>query len=273
MTMQDRQNVTVLRMKRTWVLGFLVLTLILGACSEGLPGPTVVREETFSVGASPRLIVDNRNGDVTVRVNSAGTISVHATLRNPEELEYQVQVNGDTVQVSAKPERSGFFNIGDSPGADLIIEVPSNTVVDSRSSNGSIELTGFSGPSTARTSNGAIELRDVSGEFLASTSNGRITVTRSTGAFDLKTSNGAISCDGGLDLGGDNRMETSNGSIEVTLGAAPSVRLDARTSNGSIGSSLQFSSSTIEDDHLVGTLGDGDANLHIETSNGSINIR
>ena len=60
-------------------------------------------------------------------------------------------------------------------------------------------------------------------------------------------------------------METSNGSIHVNLSSATSVKIDASTSNGSVASSLAFSSSNIEGNHLVGTLGDGDANLHIET--------
>ncbi len=271
--MQRQQNASALRMRRTGILGFLVLTLILAACSEGFSGQTEVREESFSVGASPSLIVDNGNGDVSVKANLAGTIRVRATLREPEKLEYRVEVDGDTIRVTAKPESMGFFNFGESPGADLVIEVPPNTVVDTSSSNGKIELIGVSGPSAVRTSNGAIELRDVSGEFLASTSNGRITVTQSSGAFDLKTSNGAISFDGELSPGGDNRLKTSNGSIDANLRGTPSVRLDASTSNGSVVSSLQFSGSTIEVNHLVGTLGDGDASLLIETSNGSIIIR
>ena len=157
-------------------------------------------------------------------------------------------------------------------GADLVIAVPPNTVVDSRTGNGKIELFGVSGPSKLHTSNGTIELRDVSGEISASTSNGKITVAASRGVFDLKTSNGAITFDGDLYSGGDNRMETSNGSIDVDLGSAPSVKVDASTSNGSVASGLQFVSAIIEDNHLVGTAGDGDASLHIETSNGSIGI-
>ena len=270
---QHQQNPSASRIKRTGILGLLVLTLLLAACGEGFGRPTEVRDESFSVGASPRLVVENRNGRVTVRVGQAGTTRVRAMLHKPDELEYRVEVEGDAIRVTARPDRAGFFNFGASPGADLVIEVPSNTVVDSRSSNGKIELFGVSGPSTAHTSNGAIELRDVNGEFVASTSNGKISVAHSRGAFDLQTSNGVIGFDGELSPGSDNKLETSNGSITVTLGGAPSVRIDASTSNGSIDSRLLFDGGAIEENGLVGTLGNGDASLYIETSNGTITIR
>ncbi len=271
--MRYQHIATTLIARGSLALSFLVLTLFVAACSTGFSGTTEVREESFSVGASPRLIVENQNGNVTVTAHLAGTIRVRATLREPEEIEYRIDVDGDTILVTAKPERMGFFNFGESPGADLVIEAPSNTIVESRSSNGKTELIGVSGPSAVRTSNGAIELRDVSGEFAASTSNGKITVAQSMGVFVLKTSNGAISFDGELSPGGDNRLETSNGSIDATLRGAPSVRIDASTSNGLVVSRLQLISSRVEKNSLVGTVGGGDASLQIETSNGSITIR
>ena len=69
-------------------------------------------------------------------------------------------------------------------------------------------------------------------------------------------------------------MTTSNGGITITLKGTPSVNLDASTSNGSITTKLPIlTTSTGDEDHLVGTIGAGDADLFVRTSNGSVTIQ
>ena len=68
-------------------------------------------------------------------------------------------------------------------------------------------------------------------------------------------------------------MRTSNGGVDVTLQGIPSVRLDASTSNGTVTSSLPIVTASTEDTHLAGTLGEGEAELTIHTSNGSVTVQ
>ena len=73
--------------------------------------------------------------------------------------------------------------------------------------------------------------------------------------------------------GGVNEFRTSNGSITVNLGGEPSVNLDASTSNGTVSSKVPILATTTENTHLVGTIGNGDADLIAVTSNGSVTVQ
>ena len=261
---------------KSWAALLLPLSLLMFfaiACSAGFNGITETREDSFIVGDAIMIVVNGDNGSVTVNPGPDGNVQVNASLNNPEKLEYQAAQSGDTVTIDAKSKRSGIFNFGDSPEADIVITAPSNTRVELRTGNGAIEVNGMRQSGTARTSNGGVTLTNVTGEFDVSTSNGAVDITQSKGTFDIKTSNGKIEFDGEI-TGGSNRMTTSNGSIDVKLQGTPSIKLDASTSNGSVVSSIPITiSSGVDEKHLVGTIGDGDAELFIETSNGSVNIQ
>jgi hypothetical protein len=59
-------------------------------------------------------------------------------------------------------------------------------------------------------------------------------------------------------------MRTSNGSITVNLESEPSIQLDACTSRASVTSKLPIIASWAGDDHVVGTIGNGDAAYHLD---------
>ena len=256
-----------------WMLG-VPLVFIAAACSEGFTGPTETREDSFAVGESPRVVVSGGNGRITVNAGTDGSVRVQATLRKPDDLEYETTQEGDTISVESKEKRRSIFNFGESPGADIEITAPSNTMVELRTSNGSVEVYGMHRSGTARTSNGKIVMEDVIGDFDVSTSNGAVTIGLASGTFDVETSNGRIKFDGELSPGGDNRMTSSNGSIEIKLQGTPSVKLDASTRNSSVTTRLPILTTSPGDKRrLVGTIGDGDAELFVKTSNGSIMIQ
>ncbi len=201
---------------------------------------------------------------------------VQATLRKPDDLDYEITQEGDTISVEAKEKRKSFgiFNFGESPGAHIEITAPSNTRVELRTNNGRVEVYGMHVSGAVRTSNGKIVIEDVIGEFDISTSNGAVTIVRASGTFDIETSNGRIEFDGELASDDNNRMTTSNGSVEIMLQGTPSVKLDASTGNGSVTTRLPILTTSPGDErHLVGTVGAGDAELFVRTSNNSIIIR
>ena len=69
-------------------------------------------------------------------------------------------------------------------------------------------------------------------------------------------------------------MTSSNGSVEIRLQGTPSVYIDGSTSNGSITTGLPIQTTSPWDEHrLVGTIGAGDADLLVMTSNGSVIIQ
>ena len=256
-----------------WTLG-LLLVFTTSACSSGLSGPTETRDDSFVVGESSRVVVSGDNGSIVVNPGTDGTVRVQATLRKPDDVEYEAVQEGDTISVKAKDKRDGIFNFGESPGAAIEITAPSNTWVELRTSNGSVEVYGMRKSGTVRTSNGKIVMQDVIGDFDISTSNGDVTIVRATGTFDVGTTNGRIEFDGELVPSGDNRMTTSNGRVEIKLRGTPSVKLDASTGNGSVTTKFPVLTTSRGDErHLVGTIGAGDAELHVRTSNGSVMIQ
>jgi len=228
------------------------------------------RDDTFQVGDSSKLEVDGFNGHITVRAGSDGEIRVEAELRKPDGIEYQVRQNGDTVKVEAK--KKGRV-IGTQPTVNIHVTVPSSTVLDLETSNGNIEARETKKSVSLRTTNGKIILEDVTGDFQARTTNGDINVDGLEGSARLNTSNGSVDFKGRLLPGGNNEITTSNGGVTITLEGEPSVRVEASTSNGTVKSELPILATETGKNRLVGTLGDGEADLHVETSNGAITIR
>lgn len=254
------------------ILGLLLVSLAV-ACGTSIVAPTEARDDSFAVGESPRIVVSNSNGRITVNPGTDDAIRVQATLKRPDDLKYEATQSGDTIVVELEVQRRGFF-FGQGPGADIEITAPSNTLVELRTSNGTVELYGMHRSGTLRTSNGKIVMEDVSGDFDVHTSNGSVTIAQATGTFDVETSNGRIVFNGEMVSGGNNRMKTSNGSVEVTLQGTPSVELDASTSNGSIITRLPILTTFSGDEHhIVGTIGTGDADLFVRTANGSVTVR
>ena len=256
-----------------WMLFALIVSLA-AACGGEFTGPTETHDDSFVVGESPRVVVSGGNGRIVVNSGTDGAVRVMAILRRPDDVEYEVTHEGDTVSVEAKTKGRGLFNFGSSPGADIEITAPPNTRVELWSSNGSVEVQGMHRSGIVRSSNGKIVMVDVSGDFDVNTSNGEVRISLARGTFDVDTSNGRIEFDGELAPGGRNRMTTSNGSVEIKLRGTPSVKLDASSSNASVTTRLPILTTSAGDKHhVVGTIGSGDAELFVRTSNGSVMVQ
>jgi len=266
-------------------MALLATTACFGPCPTSVT--TETRDNTFNVTGSAVLVVNTGNGKIEVNAGSDDEVRVQATLRGVDRIDYDVNQDGNTITVTAEIDGGWFCNYG----ADITIITPTNTDVELDTSNGMISVKGIEGTGTLRTSNGMIALEDVKGDFDGSTSNGMVSVTDMegtgffrtsngrtelqgvTGEFDAETSNGLISFSGNLTAGGNNRLATSNGNVVVELLGTPSVSLDASTSNGDVTCELPIMATTTSDEHLVGTIGDGEADLYIRTSNGDVTIR
>jgi DUF4097 and DUF4098 domain-containing protein YvlB len=264
----------------------MAVTLLAAAgCTAG---PTETRDDSFSVNGTAALIVNSDNGWIKVNAGTDNEVRVQATLRGIDRIDYEVSQNGNTITVLAEIDQGWFIS---NVGVDITITAPVNANVELETSNGAIELNGIEGMGTLGTSNGKIVLENVKGDFEGETSNGKIEVNtlegnvflrtsnggldlqEVTGEVDAETSNGGISYSGDMIAGGDNRLITSNGNVDVELLGTPSIKLDASTSNGDVTSELPITATSTGDDHLVGTIGDGEADLYIRTSNGDVTIR
>ena len=263
-----------------------------GADGETEPS---THSDSFEVGANPRLEVRGFNGRVRVHAGSPGSIRVRAKLKNPHLVEYSAVQEDDLVTVEARPVQSGGVlsgPFGESTGANIEVVVPAAARVDLTTSNGPVELRGTEGGGElqtangrikvesskgdldARTSNGAITVRSFEGAAELATSNSRMAIEDAHGRFDARTTNGSIKFQGSIEPGSPSRLATSNGSVKVTLDSEPSLRLAASTVNGRVRCGLPgFAASVDTGRKLEGTAGKGEAELTLETSNGSIAIQ
>jgi hypothetical protein len=265
-----------------------IMAVTLLAAAGCTAGPTETRDDSFSINGTATLIVNSDNGWITVNAGTDDEVRVQATLRGIDRIDYKVSQDGNTITVLAEIDQGWFIS---NVGVGITITAPVNADVELETSNGAIELNGIEGTGTLGTSNGKIVLENVKGDFEGETSNGKIEVDtlegtaflrtsnggldlqEVTGEVDAETSNGRISYSGDMIAGGDNRLITSNGDVDVQLLGTPGIKLDASTSNGDVTSELPITATTTSDDHLVGTIGDGEADLYIRTSNGDITIK
>ena len=270
------------------LVAVMVMAVTLLAAAGCTAGPTETRDDSFSVNGTSTLVINNDNGWIKVNTGTDTEVRVQATLRGIDRIDYEVSQNGNTITVLAEIDQGWFIS---NVGVDITITAPVNANVELETSNGMIGLDGIEGTGTLRTSNGEIVLENVKGDFEGETSNGKIEVDTLEGtAFlrtsngglnleevigevDAETSNGGISYSGDMIAGGDNRLVTSNGNVDVELLGTPSIELDASTNNGDVTSELPITATTTSDDHLVGIIGDGEADLYIESSNGDVTIR
>jgi DUF4097 and DUF4098 domain-containing protein YvlB len=251
-------------------------------------------DDTFSVDGPPRLEVENFNGRVeVVGGGPGGSVRIKAEIRNPNNVDYRLSQDGNTIRVEAKRKgKIGIFQfIGMHRGTHISATVPTNAEVAIHTSNGRILLKKVEGKVSLQTSNGRIMIDDVKGSIEARTSNscieafrvsgdvdlhtsnGRITIEEGNGTFNAVTDNGSVQFDGEFDSGGKNQLKTSNGSLKVRLRGEPSLKLEASTTNGSVNCSQPLSEQGLSGkNHLAGTIGSGDASLTLRTTNGSISV-
>lgn len=277
-----------------FILGSLVsataaVVILLSATTGCTPGPTEIREGSFSVAGFSRVVVNSVNGDIEVNAGLGNEVLVQATLKDAPRVKYELSQVGNTVTVDVQTTKRWW--VFGSAGVDVIITVPPESDVELDTSNGFIELHGLKGSGSlkssngkivldnikgnfdGRTSNGRIEANAVEGSVILTTSNGKIDVRGVRGEFDIESSNGSAFFSGNMTAGGSNRLVTSNGDVVVELQGKPSVILDAETSNGEVTSELPILATVTRKERLVGRIGEGEADLYIRTSNGDITIR
>jgi hypothetical protein len=273
------------------ILILALLVVVMALASSACTTQSAVSTETddFNVGDSLTLKVTTLGGRIEIKAGSDNVVSVRAELRDIRRIKYEAIQSGDEVVVTADKTGKWWFPAGNTQ-ADIYVTVPANTALRLKTSNGKIDVQGTTQGGILNTSNGDIVIEHVQGDFEATTSNGaveidtidgsafvrtsndKVTLEGARGEFNVKTSNGTISFTGEMTPGGSNRLVTSNEQVEVELTGTPSVRLDAATSNEKVKCALAILATKTDTDHLIGTIGAGEAELYIETSNGDIII-
>jgi hypothetical protein len=210
-------------------------------------------EQSFAVGETPSLSIDNFAGQVTVVAGEPGTIRVQVTKKargqsRLDSLAVSIVEKEDGLQIETR-NSSHLSNVS----VDLEITAPADTRLDVQNGAGEVDVTDLTGDLTLHTGAGSV---DVSG---------------ASGVARLDTGAGSIRYEGNPQ--GDCRFDTGAGSIEVYLPSDASVKVDLSTGVGDI--SVDFDvAGQVSRQRVQGVVGAGSqGSIYAHTGVGSIDLR
>jgi hypothetical protein len=240
---------------------------------------------SFPSSQIQKVEVETQNGGIESSVWDDDSVHVvfekWATGDDREEAEDNI----DDIKIHISEDAaSGVLRIGvDFPdrkregvnyGCNVSLSLPSSLSLDLNSSNGAITVWGSQSDLECFTSNGAITIEDTEGNATLKTSNGRMMVRNHYGELNGKTSNGEINADVTLPRQGECILKTSNGAITLSIPDTTSAMIKASTSNGLVEiKGLDVGITRMKKTEFRGEIGNGEGDIELETSNGSILMR
>jgi DUF4097 and DUF4098 domain-containing protein YvlB len=225
-----------------------------------------MREQT--IGFSGRLSVDSGiNGGVTVKGWDRADTLVRAKVEGAAEDELaakalvsQIFVDASTGMVAARGPQTGRNRNGDS---NQNWQVQFEVFVPKRA-----DL-------SIKAHNGGIGIADVTGRIEFETMNGGVSLTRLGGDVEGKTMNGGLS----VTLAGDRwdgtklDARTINGGVTLTMPERYSANFETGTVNGGLNVDFPMTVRGELGKRLSTVLGSGGPTIHVETTNGGVNVR
>ncbi|WP_371186713.1 DUF4097 domain-containing protein [Thalassotalea maritima] len=242
----------------------LVLSSLFVVATPALADVSQTIEKTFEVGDSSQLILENVNGDVTISSWDQSKIMVTAVkVANDQDALDRMQVilkqSGDRVVVETEYKSDeGWGKNANGGSIEFTVKVPTNAKLrDIDLVNGSLQVNDVAGELNVDIVNGSVEATGLASD---------VEIDSVNGGVELKFSNTASNID--IDV------ETVNGGIRLYLPSDFSAEIDASTGNGAIKTEfgLQGIKGKYYGTDLEGTIGNGDANIDLDSVNGSIRI-
>jgi len=262
----------------------ILLYVLLGAgCIPTAKYERVV-QMSEPVGSAEVFEAETHNGSVTVNGAVTNMCDVTATITARADTEENAKKLADKVRVwldasgekvaarIEKPTLIGWQHVG----VAFDVKITNHINLDLVTHNGSVEVSNITGEVEATTHNGAVTTREVTGNHLLTTHNGRISCQQISGDIELETHNGSVDVvyTNNAPTPGKVDIVTHNGGIDFTSGPNLSAKVDIATHNGSIRTALPITVvGEVSKRELRGTIGSGEGSLHLETHNGSIQIR
>jgi DUF4097 and DUF4098 domain-containing protein YvlB len=249
-------------------------------------GREVVEELDWTLDGTSLLAVhattDNGNISFVAGSGSQVRVEAHKKVKAPtreaaeafaRQVEITVVREGDVVRINkgyAKPPKGInveiSYEISGPAEADLELSTVNGNLiakggkgsVQGQSTNGNVSVEGGSGRVQLRTQNGNISARidELRQEALFTNTNGNISARVLTGCAPVTAT-------------------STNGNVELYLHGDFSGKVDARTTNGSVGSEVELSHVELSKrTQLVGQLGEGgDVEVRLHTLNGNAKLK
>lgn len=243
---------------------------------------TVQLKSHLSPGST--FAAQTHNGSVTIKGDKVTDCNLVATIITKAPTEEEAKELSDKVKLTLVPSNKRLTLKIDKPkrlvnksvSVNINAKVPNKTSLELITHNGAIQITDMTGRLNATTHNGKVIAKNISGTILLRTHNGSVNCKDISGDAKLLTHNGGIEavysenappvCDVSL--------VTHNGGVGITTPPGCSAKVHASTHNGSIRTDLPIATTGKKSKKkLSGMIGTGEGSMHLETHNGSIQIR
>lgn len=262
-------------------------------------------DETVAVQRGGRLMVNNFAGEVVIRTWDKDALRVVARHQARTRVRIRPGTNGVSIDASGNmgpasvdyeitapawmPLRvEGTYNFVTIEGAQA--EVIVNTVrgdvivkggagvVTAKSVEGEVQVANARGKVTASSVNEKVRITDTTGDIMAESVNGDITMTGiDSKSVDATSVNGTIVYEGKLADGGHYSFGTHNGDVALGIPENANATLSIRTYQGSISTDFTLEGynprQAQRGRRVTATLGNGSADVSLETFGGSIRLR
>jgi hypothetical protein len=261
------------------ILAATVFVLLLPAC--GFVYQEEVLEQTFLTGTTPRVVVDNLSGHITVIPREGGevlaTIIKHGSGASSEEvreglrvLQVELHQEADTLTLTTRRDGDSATEVW----AEVWLQVPANTTLELRTGGGDITTHGLSGAHTLSTVRGGIQVTGDSKYLVATTRSGRISLQTSHAAHvQARTTHGNILYTGAL-AGKANTFETISGDVTLLLPSDSTFHLEAGTTRGQVHMGFPLLPERGGLAHLRGNVGhEPRSHLSIRVTQGDISVQ
>jgi hypothetical protein len=267
------KNIKLMSKRKSLLLIILIslFSLSISGCSlfQKRYEKTDKKEFQLSASGKTKLVIDNKNGDISIKRNSSDSsvlviaeITSYLTKKelseNVNSLDLLIDSSSSEIRISTKTSISerNFFNFGNRK-------------------NNSINYTVYLPPKIeAELSmvNGRFEASNVSNDLKGGTVNGNISLDKTSGLLKLETVNGKITAV--LDSTKGLNFETVNGSVSLKLSTIFSGKFDLDWVNGSVKyDDFNFQNVYKEKRSFKANLGNSDSEIKVSTVNGSIKIQ
>ena len=278
-----------------WWIPIALAVLVVGSGAARVEAAHVknVSERVFAFEPGGSVAIESQNGRIIVEAWNRPEVRIQITreARANDEKKAQALLRELSADVAVSPERievlSNFPKRRDVVGFwDLVhhgvqgtnihyyLQVPRETSLELKTSNGEIRVRGAEGSLAGTTTNGSVEVTSLRGSIEVGTTNGAIRLSGIDGTAAATTTNGSVSAEiFSLPPRGRLELMTTNGNVRVALPKVVRANLDANTTNGRVRVSYPFETrGTVTSKSVQGTIGGGGARLRLQTTNGNIDV-
>jgi DUF4097 and DUF4098 domain-containing protein YvlB len=237
---------------------FLSFAVLAASAAVSLAQVSEPYSRTVPLTADGVFSIENVNGAVSVETWDRNEVEIQAVrkARDAATLErVKIEVKAETARVAVSTEMERGTN---GASVDYRIRAPRHAHLVLEVVNGALRVLEPAGPVEASSVNGSVEIGDAAGPVKAESVNGAVEVgyvTLAAGAHDFEAVNGRVTVRMPDSVSGKFHAKTVNGGIQTDF------PLEVHKPKYGPGRSLS------------GTLGEGRADVHLETVNGAIEVR